>query len=490
MSQAMASLSRNLLTFFICALLAACNGSYTAFESDRDFIVDLRTADIEKDNAELKTLAAVQSAFFGHYQSAAYEFLDASDLPIDATSFEITDDTPEDEKKYDYKRFCSNGASGGSILYYYSRDRDAGEEHKAGDEISVKYKNCLEDDILYSGSMTGRYTQIKGLNNRFVELDTGQCLARVQEKLNINNTFINSAEYDVENNFDTLDGNEVFSQNGKIQFSNNAAIYLIGDELRFEQVGSELRVDLLRVAFSNSGDEDNINIEKTINVELSLFIKEDQKIIIILEPREPSPEMVTSVNGDDIYVIENLKNTKQNCQGFERTLSISLQDFSSKKTDFLQTILNGSVTLVETQETSNRMDQSFEQSNFKTTVVQENSTQIYTMKDFSVQKGVNLANNSYAYNIQGLVSNTDMLGGQIGIITISTLYGSFDSNFPSSGTFELQGQGLERVDLVLDNAKISLQVDFNGDSTGNGFADIDYTINTNWVDLFERNFIE
>ena len=480
MSQALASLSRNLLAFFTCTLLVACNGSYTAFESDRDFNVEIRTADIEKDNAELKTLAAIQSAFFGHYHSAVNEFLDASDLNINASRTATLG-----KKEYEY--LCPNG---GSALYTYTRD--SGEEHKVGDIVSVIYDEyeCLEDDATYSGAMEGRYTQIKGLNNRFVELDTTQCLARVQDNLNINDTYINSAEYDNQNGFYIINGNEIFLRNNEIEFTNNAAVYLKGDELRFERVGNDLMVDLLRVSFVDDTDDDIDNEEKVISVELSLVIKESQKVIIVLEPLNQSSEMVTSIDGDQIYTIEELKDEKQECQSFQRTLNVSLTDFSTSKVGFLQTILNGSVSLEEAQETPNRMNQSFVDSDFTTTVVQGNSRQTYTMKDYRVEKAINFANNTYAYEFEGLVSNTDVLDGVIGLTTVGKLYGSLGSDFPSSGIFELQGKGLERINLIPDNARLVLQVDFNGDSTGNGFADIDTFINTNWVDLFERNFIE
>ena len=182
MSQTLASLSRNLVAVFVCALLAACNGSYTAFESDRDFDIDDKTADIERDNAELKTLATLQSAFFGHYQSAINEFLDASDLPIDAV--------PTVNEK-EFERICSNG---GSVLYSYSRD--AGEEHKVGDRVSVDYNDCIENGATYSGSMTGRYTEITGLNNRFVEINTSQCLDEVKDELSIAPTAVDRFFYE------------------------------------------------------------------------------------------------------------------------------------------------------------------------------------------------------------------------------------------------------------------------------------------------------
>lgn len=179
MGHALAALSRNLIPIIICFILTACNGSYTAFESDQDFDIDVKTADIRQDNAELIALATYQSAFLGHFQSAAYDFLDASDLPIDADLTVEKSDLPEGfvpaSQDNQFKRICSNG---GKALYSYTRN--SGEAHKTGDKVSISYEDCDDGINEYNGSMTATYTKIKGLNDRFMVSDTDQCMAKLQ----------------------------------------------------------------------------------------------------------------------------------------------------------------------------------------------------------------------------------------------------------------------------------------------------------------------
>ena len=70
MSQAWASLTKACILLSICFIVSACNGSYTAFEDDVDTNNDVKTVDIETENAEDLTLAILQSSYLAHYHSA------------------------------------------------------------------------------------------------------------------------------------------------------------------------------------------------------------------------------------------------------------------------------------------------------------------------------------------------------------------------------------------------------------------------------------
>ena len=475
MGHALAALSRNLIPLLICIALTACNGSYTAFESDSDFDNDVKTADIRQDNAELITLAAYQSAFLGHSQSAAYMFLDASDLPVDNIV-----PTPVDEE---IQRICSNG---GSAFYFYTKD--LGEAHEVGDKVSIRYENCIEGSNVYNGSMTGTYTKLRGLNDRFVNFDTEQCMAKLQGDLNINVLSIDALTYDSDQGYYIIndDGERIINSGETVDLISSRVISVPGDDIRFTRVGKYLIADILSIETTDGPDGDTGLI---INTDLSFSITNDQNIIFILRPKEPAAEMITSIDGDQFYSVVGLEDKKENCQGFERTLSVKFKDFSTTKSDYLMTNLNGSVTLLDAQETSNRVNHSFIDSDFTTTVTQGNSTEVYSMKDYSVEKALNIVNNAYSYEFNGLVKNTNVLGGQIALTTTGRLLGSFDSLYPSSGVFEIKAQGLERIYIVPDNSKIQLRVDFNGDSNGNGFGDFDLPyIDTTWAELFAREF--
>lgn len=442
MSQALTSRIRNLLTFLTCILLAACNGSYTAFESDRDFNVDLKTADIELESSELKTLVALQSAFFGHYQSAAYEFLDASDLPVGLSQ-------TNNPNEY----FCESDNNGDTGRVVYTFTKAAGAVHNVGDQLSVTYTNCQIKGSVYTGKMSAKYSKLRGLNNRFVNMTTSECVENVQDERSIADSNI---------------------------------IYVTGDALVFSEVSDYIQVDVFSVAYiENDGNTEQVDTR----VE-QYYIDNNQKNIFVLQPFSLPDNAVTSVNGDKVYSLINSDNYEENCQGYERTLSVKFNDFSTNRIGFIETILNGTVSLVEAQGEPMRMNQSFEDSDFKTTVIQGQSTQAYSMKDYNVERSVDYRSRSYAYEFDGFISNNDVLGGLISVTNIAKLIGSLDSRFPSSGGFELKGKGFERVYVIPNNLQLDLQVDHNGDSTNNGAGDIDIIINTTWEDLFERNFKE
>jgi len=211
-----------------------------------------------------------------------------------------------------------------------------------------------------------------------------------------------------------------------------------------------------------------------------------EKVIIVNNLLELPVDAITSETGDQLYSVIDQENKKHNCQNFERTLSVSLNQFSSEKGD-LKTTLDGSVTLFEAQDSTNRLYQELIDSNFTTTVEQGNLEQVYTMSNYRVQKALNLENSSYSYLFEGLVSSSALFGA-VQLTSLGKLLGNLSEAYPYSGSMEIKGQGLERINLIATNLNISLQIDFNGDSNGTGFADLDVIVDTTWADLFERNF--
>ncbi len=435
MRKAGASLSGKLILLFICALVSACNGSYTAFEDDKDFDRDPKTVDIETDNSESLSLSILQSAYLAHYQSALYDFLDASDLPEDVTF------VPE---RNVYERSC---AVEGTVNYSFTRA--AGVTHKSDDRITVIYDNCDEGDIKYDGKLTARYTKVKGLNNSFVGTDTPTCTENLQQQLDI---------------------------------SDRNVIHVSGDDIKFRRVADTLEVDVLDYQFTQEG-------EQTIRTDVVLethVVGKKERVIIVNTLLSPPVNAVTSINGDQLYSVIDNTDKKYACQSFERTLKASLNNFSTQKND-LKTTLNGSVTLYEAQENANRVNQEIINSDFKTIVQQGNITETYSMTDYRVQKTLDRAKRSYAYLFEGFVSSS-VLGGKVQLTKSGKLLGNLDESYPFSGSLEFLGRGLERINLLVTNQTIRIQIDFNGDSTGTGFGDIDVFIDTNWTDLFERNF--
>ncbi len=484
MSQALASLSRKLISTFVVITLSACNGSYTAFESDVDFDTDIKTADIEQDNAELITLGVYQSAFLGHYQSAAYLFLDASDLPEDA------DLAPDDselvggfDKTKQFKRICDNG---GTALYRYTKN--SGEVHKVGDRISVSYKNCFDEEMKeFNGTMTGTYSKIKGLNDRFVNFTSNQCMAKLQANLSLNTSNVDSYEYDADQELYVRNDSDSVSPGEEINTQYSGVISIPADDIKFTRVANKVRADILNYSYVDIGDGETALIT---DIALSIIVASNHSIVFILKTKDSNDSQLASVDGDQFYTLIDLENEKQNCQGFERTLTVQFNDFSTTKTDYVQTMLSGSVSLLESQETTNRVNQSIVNSNFSTTVTQGKSTEIYSMKDYNIEKAVNISEGTYSYLFNGYISNAKTLGGLIRVMPTNRLLGNSQSLYPKAGIFEIEGKGLERIYAAPNILKLTLSVDYNGDSTGNGFGDYDVTINTSWAELFAREFKE
>lgn len=442
MSHAVAALSRNLIPLLICTALAACNGSYTAFESDVDFDKDVKTADISLENAEKITLSAYQSAFLGHYQSAAYLFLDASDLPEDVQPTGLDKQVQRD---------CDNiNNVVGTATYTYPRE--AGEVHKVGDRLSVVYDNCVSGDRKYNGTLTAKYTKIKGLNKRFVNISTNECVENLKKDLSVDDANI---------------------------------LNLNGDELQFTRISDELRVEVYLYEPSSEDADERTKVLKD-----KYFIPKSTNTILVHQPSSLPDDAVTSENGDQVYSVVDAVSKRQRCQSFERTLNVNFDQFSTDKLGYLYTSLNGTVTLLETQESQQRINQSFVNSNFTTLVKQGNMTEVFTMKSYSVEKALSLTKHSYAYEFDGLVSNTNVFGGVIQLGTPVNLLGSMSNDYPHTGNLEIKAKGLEQINLLPNYLKLDIQVDYNGDSSGNGFGDIDSIIYTTWEKLFTRDFQE
>jgi hypothetical protein len=435
MSHALASLSRILMPLFLGLIVAGCNGSYTAFEDDADFNTDPKTVDIETENAERITLSVLQSAYLAHYHSALYKFLDASDLPEGIT--------PDQDGRY--IRNCLNS---GTAEYTFTRP--AGEIHKSGDRVTLVYDNCDEDDVLYDGELSARYTSVKGLNNAFTGTDTQTCLANLLDELDLNE---------------------------------NQVITVQGDDLKFRNVASTVEVDVIDYQFEGDGSD----VERTDVVLDTHVIGKNDKVVIVNEILEPPTDALVSVNGDQLYSVLALVNKKYACQTYERTLRVTLKDFSTRKND-LTTIINGSLTLFEAQETPDRVNQEIIDSSFQTRVKQGNLEQSFQMSEYRVQKALQRENNSYTYLFTGFISSPTF-NGKLELTSAGKLVGYVDDDYPSSGSLEIKGRDLERILLRVNGLHLEFQVDFNGDSTGNGFSDFDVRIDNRWPELLEREFV-
>ena len=422
-------------------------------EHDVDFDKNNRTVDVREDNAELIALGALQSTLLAHRYSPLYDFLDASDLPAQAV-----ETLPESGI---YSVNCSDlhpvGSGEGTILYTFSRAE--GEPHLVGDAISVTYQNCNKGDgIIYNGTLLASYSNVEGLNDRFVEIDTDSCVANLQESLSSEARII-----DPEVNLD-------------------------GDEIRFRNVADTMVVEVI-----NYSVVEGVDLQEVTN---SFEVGKNETAIIVNRKSGLSEDAMTSVDGDQVFSIIERKSKQELCQGYRRTLATSLNGFSLEQ-DELQIELNGAINLLEGTDDLNSFVNEVRDSRFSITVKQgfhiEDSEKVwheisdYSFSGFTVAMTYDQTTQAYAYRASGEISSAAIFG-TAEISTTSPLLGNLADDYPEGGNYTILGQGLEQLEIVVNGQQLSLQVDYNGDVDGDSFRDVDAVIDTTWDDLMNREF--
>jgi len=398
------------------------------FQDDKPFNVDSKTLDVTLDNTEEVTLGVVQSTFFTHLYLPIYEFLDNQDFPEEAVEGE------------DFN--CENGGTAN-----YSSSRDVGEKMYVGDRLSVTYNECVQENgWVYDGSLTAKITKLEGLNERFDVADTETCIANLQSDL----------------------GSDV---------GNDGVVSMSGNEIRFNEFIDYVEVELIDVD-GESGETE------------SLIIDRDETLIVVNRPPEPPEGAITSVYGDQVFSVVDKEVEEVECQRFEKTLSATLSQFSVKKDDITY-MIDGNLNLFEGTKDFRSFVHEIRDSDYTTTIKQEGSVETFNMEGYSIAKFQGPQLDTYVFDLR--------LGGSIsssvfpGLLTVSLnekVIGYSESKYPFAGDFEIFGQGFEKIKVVLSDSTLGLQVDYNGDSTGNQRSDIDFSFNVSWDDLFNRDFIK
>jgi len=407
---------------------------------------------------------------------------------------------------------------------------------------------------VYNGDLGAQYTKIDGLSDEFFESDSVSCLVNLQAELSgntktaetrllaelieakgreqdliqsetldngvplasvlptrdsnlaIGDIRLNSIELNAL--FNTFDANS--SSLGDIK-----VIGVVADEVRFLNYQDELKVEvygktqmiddagLLVVDADNNPvfqvevDEDGEPVldseENTIILQSVLaeyVIETDEKAIVINYPRDDAGNVVTGVDNVQVYSIENKVKTQVNCQQFERRLSATLTGFSVQK-EAITYQVDGVLQMIDGTGDSKIFTHEIRDSNFTTTIKQGNSSETFKMEGFTIVKIQGAKTGSYSFDSR--------VGGSIesavfpGLLTMSVfneVAGERGDEHPQIGEIDILAQGLEQVRVVVEDINILLDVDYNGDSTGNGRFDADYAINTNWDDLLNRDFLK
>jgi hypothetical protein len=420
------------------SLLTACEGvddillfknvgDPQVFQTDEDFNVELETVDIEIETSEEMTLNVLQPVLFSHQNLPLYLYLDDSDAS-------------------ELENLCVNADDGGSVSYTASRT--AGQPHEEDDTIALSYENCVTaSGDVFNGSMSASYSEIIGLNNTFIEVDTGYCVNRLQDELDVN-------------------GDDV--------------VYLTANDVRFKPVASNIEIEAISVSYD---DETGAYQEEVIN---TFSVPNSVNAIVVNETKGVEEGALVSIGGDQVYSIEDGESKKEDCQKYDRTLTAQLDGFSVQTDTFTATI-DGEVDIFESSDNFTRFDRYIVNSDFSITIDEGASTREFTMTDFEIKQSLDFSENSYHYSFSGNLSS-EAISGQLFIRTTNALKGLID-DYPHAGVVVLNARDLEQILLVMSAERIVLQVDADGDSDGNGVTDVDRIFSTSWQDLVQRDFL-
>jgi|GEM_PF-4149053 len=429
------------------------------------------------------------------------------------------------------------------------------EEYVSGDRVTVQYEDFVNElGWVHNGQLTAKYTKIDGLSDEFFEPDSVSCLVNLQAELSENNkmaeTSLLAELIDARGREQDLIQNEVLDNGvslssvlptrdsnlaiGDIRLnsvelnslfntfdttsSNLGDIKVIGvvaDDVRFLNYQDELKIEVFgkiqmvddagvlvvnadgnpvfQVETDEDGepildDEENTIIQQSVLAEY--VIEDDEKVIVINYPRDESGNVVTGINDIQVYGVEEQLSTQVNCQQFERQLSATLTGFSVKKEATTYQI-DGALNMIDGTGDSKAFTHEIRDSNFTTTIKQENSIGIFKMGDFTIAKVQGSKTGSYLFDtkLSGSVESA-VFPGLLTVSIFDEVIGERGDEHPQKGEFDILAQGLEQVRVVVEENLMLLDVDYNGDSTGNGRFDPDYAINTNWNDLLNRDFLK
>jgi len=415
----------------------------TGCEDDVDFDANNRTVDVELDNAELVALGVIQATLIPHIYLPTYDFLDASDLPLAG-------------QPSGYQHGCVNAPipeENKFALATYTYTRDAGQEHRSGDRVSVDYSYCdLGDGYLRNGRISIRYVAINGLNSTFQQSDTETCLAAL------------SSDYP-----------------GALSFEYTS------DAVRLRNVAETVVIEAINLVEQETepGEDTPPPVYEVVDSDV---VSRFARAIVTRHVRpENEPEnAVTSVSGDQIYLLQNREYERVACQQYERILSAAINDLNVMVDDMSIT-LNGTVTLSEGS--SNLVDytNAIRDSDFTVSLRQGNLQEVFTLRGFSLSEAYSLTQGSYTMNMSGEISSP-AIGGTGFINTNSTLSGLYANGLPTAGIFTLLGRDLEQIAIIASEDQVRLNIDLNGDSDGNARPDTDEVLFTTWNDLLNRDF--
>ncbi len=437
----MKSVASALVYLLLLLSVSACD-ELDIQEDDIDFDRTDRTTDITFENAELIALGATQSVIIPLAYLPLQRFLDASELPSSA----FLDPAPAPSSGFmDGPIYRRNCVGGGYARYQFTRA--SGETHRPGDRILLDYDACIDAvGVERNGRISARYTAVEGLNKRFVENDTETCVANLAAR-------ISGSETRLDVSADTV----LFYRRGAL-------------------------IDVHEANEVPQGEDGGTQFETQA---VHTFTEQDKVIIVNSVANATGP---ASLGGDEVYSLVSGSHLREKCQSYRRTLALTM---SSYRADVggMEVILSGSVTYEQQTEDDRVHVSGTVNSSYRVTVNQGATQSVFDFYDADIAYIENFVTGATGMRPNGMLRSSALFG-TVELESILTLEGVASQPLPDKGRLEVNGRGLERLFLDPDENAVTLQVDFDGDSNGDTFPDIDDTIFTSWLRLLSRDFVE
>ena len=263
----MLKLLKLIFAFTVVLSTLACSelqDELEVFKDDVDFDANDRTMDIRIARAEPIAVEVIHTAYLAHVHLPLFNFLDENDLPEGAVL---------DGDEYSYACAISGQAT-------YRFIRASIDEYRKGDFFSVSYEECMDSPgLTYSGTVTWKYKEIVGLNNRFSPIDTDTCVTRLDEEIDGSYTYIENIDDEGE--------------------------YYPADSVRFIRVEDDLELQILQLAGNEENDEFVVVESQRLGSQTIIALRE----VVVDEDRDDEGVTryklaeggVPSIDGDEVF---------------------------------------------------------------------------------------------------------------------------------------------------------------------------------------------
>lgn len=426
-------------------LLASCsevNDELGIFQDDVE-IVSETTVDVERENMEVSALGVIEALYLPAYHLPLFKSLDArASAAISCVSGSVESD-------------LNTPAEGG---------------YSAGDYVNLRYQDCMQTNgDVYDGVLNIRYDAVRGLNTRFEKLDTQACIAalnaRADQTLRV-----------VENRDDT---GELFPV----------------DAVRItkQRVGSQ--VEFLKLAPAVGGDDQVATVVRRAALDDAALVIHRA---VVRDEQSSTPDqsryklqegVFPSLDGDQLYTLNEGIGVLENCQQYDRSLTASAQDFSVAVANGRKIILDGTLALYEGSADLEALTQNIQNSAYQLRVVSEQRQSIYQLERSELLSVRSADNTGSARYVFSALLSSEQFPGAYAVLNNNPIFADLGDVQPRSGGFTAIGRDQNQLNTTFRDSEVVLSAATDGDTNGNGNADTNVSFVTFWQDLLNRNFV-